>query len=44
MNTVGMGDDAENNYVRKKMVDDLTKSISTRTVARTLIPKVSVLK
>lgn len=36
--------DIEDDNERKLMVTELTKSISTRTIARTLIPKVSVLK
>jgi len=36
--------DLDDEKERKRMVTELTKSISTRTIARTLIPKVSVLK
>lgn len=39
-----LDDDRKGDRERKNMVDELTKSISTRTVARILIPKVSTLK
>ena len=37
-------DDDMSNKAQKRLLAEMTKSISTRTIARTLIPKVSVLK